>query len=189
MSPENPYAPSQYPAERAEVEIPSSGVYRWRRYVVKHRDSPLPQRCIKTGVPTMRAEELKLECQGKNDGSIAWASRKLLGLLSTKYVVTVYVDEDWARKGWLHVLGGITMLFGAIGSLLGLPLAMASPMPSAGYVNGVLLAGGGMILVALGWWLVDWASWRFSLIQIRCGYMFLQGACREYLNSLPLWPE
>jgi hypothetical protein len=187
MSSENPYAPSHYPVERAQAEFPSTGVYRYRQYVVKHRDSPLPMRCVKTGVPTERTEKLKLQCSGKNDASIP-ARRRFL-IFEHRYAVTVAVDEAWTRRRWPHVLARTVMLLGVAGFLVGVMIATTANQPSAGYSTGVIIAGGGAILFAFGWWLADWAMWRMTLIEIRREFLFLKGACRAYLDSLPLWPE
>jgi hypothetical protein len=190
MSLVNPYAPPPLPAKLADAEWPTHGVFRDRGFVVKHAETLLPRMCVKTGEPTPHFKLLYLSCDGPNDGSISYAGR-YLG--DKSYAIFAPIADDAAlawRPGRVFgvactVAGGIVLAVAAI-------LVVAGSYRAVGpsyYTLGVVSAGAGAAVCAIGYYTCDVTSRRLKLVRIRRGFYWLRGACPQFLESLPMWPE
>jgi hypothetical protein len=189
MSSDNPYAPPLLPAERMELPWPENGVYRDRKFIVKHWSTPLPPYCIKTGEPTERTEMLELAAEA-SDGSVAATRRWPLNLVRF-YRIATPISLAWTKRIELpRFIGRILQVVGSLVLIAGTVMLLAletDPRQVRSYYVAVVLTGGaGGIILATGTFFSTF-GW-VKLRRIRRGFLWLDGAGSNYLNLLERWP-
>jgi len=150
------------------------------------KDAVLPDRCIKSNVPTDR----------KLKRSLTWHHPAifftiLIGIciyvvialiLSKKATIHIGLSDEWFAKrgrailsGWGSVLASIALVFGG-----------ASMVDRNGAFGIVIIAGIMLFPIGAIYGLV--ASRMVSPTKIDDAYVWLKGASAEYRASFPVWP-
>ncbi len=186
---ENPYEPPQTAALSGVVTaqlIDDNDMWRLGKLLIVRKNAKFPNRCIKTNVPTTRRLKRKLVWHH-------WAYYLIILLNIIIYVVvalivqkraTIYVglSEQQIRKrrwiiltAWLSVFLGFGMI---IIGILGSPNTTWSLVV---FLTGIAVFFFGILFGLFG-------SRIVVPTRITDDYIWLKGACPEFLAELPVWP-
>ena len=175
----DPYALPPTTDTARQSLAPTSTIYRLRDMLVFHASTPLPERCVKTNLPTCHRFKQNFAYQTS-------MSKLTFGFLSSAFYrnVVVYIgltnERDLARKRCVR--------YGRFSKSLGLMLMMSwiplAPTPSA---FAMFLLGMALFLVAK---FIDSYSCRIVYAnKMQAGYVYLKGVCPAYLDEYEQLPS
>lgn len=187
MSSENPYQPPQAtdPILKA-YEADSDGIWRQGKLLVMRKNAVLPDRCVKSNVPSNRKLKRKLNWHHPAiflSILISLCVYIILAMiLSKKATIHIGLSDKWFGKrsraimiGWGSVLASIAMIVGGIA------------MIEQSDAFGILIAAGVLVfLVGAIYGLV--AARMVTPTKIDDTFVWLKGVNAEYLDQLPVWP-
>lgn len=186
--PDNPYQSPQTAEAVYQAEmVDSGGLWRKGSLLVMHKMAPLPDRCVKSNVPTQRRLKRSLSWHHPLIFLTLLISLLIYVILALVLRKTAKIhiglsDEWFARRrramviGWTTVLVSLGMIIGGItmvdsNGLFGLAILAGAVLFVAGAIYGLL--GARMV-----------APTRISDTHI-----WLKGVCPEFLVGLPDWPH
>jgi hypothetical protein len=163
-------------------------IFRDGNVLVLHKDAILPDRCIKTNAVSSRREEHTLWWHPP------WACLLfVLGLsqlamalkVSKQVTIMIPLSDEWSDKcrrvaliAWSLALAGLAMFVSGLALVLLQSCDWLAPILTIGAIP-TALAGG--IYAVIGHRLA-WAK------RISDGYVWIKGACPEFLAQFPPWP-
>lgn len=187
MSSDNPYQPPQVadPLLKPQ-ELDQGGIWQQGSLLVMRKDAVLPDRCVKSNVPTTR--KLKRSLNWHHPAIflsilISICVYIILALiLSKKAVIHIGLSDDWFAKrrrammiGWGSVLASIGMFIGGA--------AMIDRNDAFGFL---IIASVFVFLFGAIYGLI--AARMVAPTRIDDTYVWLKGVNKEYLATLPVWP-
>jgi hypothetical protein len=183
----NPYAPPAIVAEQV-FATPAVALYRDGNTLVMHRHAKLPPRCIKSNAPTSRYLKRDLR----------WAPSWVLLLLLVNLLICLIVmlivqktakidiglsDEWFARRRFRIALAWIGSLASVVLFVVGIVL-----LDGSNSAVGPLLMLGSVILFLTAALFGAFGARMVYAKKIDDHYIWLRGACPEYLEGLPQFP-
>jgi hypothetical protein len=185
---ENPYAaPQAYSPPFKAGYAEAAGLWRQGPLLVMHKNAALPQRCVKSNVPTART--LKRSLTWHHPAVYIALLFNLLVyiilaiVLSKRATIYIGLSDPWfSRRRWAILIG-----WGSVLASIGM------------FIGGIVLLdrneGAGGFLV-LGAFVVFLAGAIYGLIAARMvsptritdEYVWLKGVHRDFLATLPEWP-
>lgn len=170
-----------------QVDSDSEEFWRSGRFLVMRKDAQLPDRCIKTNRPA-NGKRFRANLYWHHPAIYLLILINLLVyavvaiVVRKKAIVYVGVTEEILQKRRRAI--AIAWSVGIIGFfLLFSPLFFQSETLS----NQLILLGFILILGGLIWGMVK--ATIVTATRINDDYIWIRGACKEYLASLPLWQE
>ncbi len=187
MSSDNPYQPPQVndPVLKPH-QADTDGIWRQGKLLVMRKTAVLPDRCVKSNVPTDR--KLKRNLTWHHPAIflsilISLCVYVILALiLSKKATIHIGLADIWFAKrsraimiGWGSVLASIAMIIGGI------------VLIDQNDLFGIMIAAGVLVfLVGAIYGLV--AARMVTPTKIDDTFVWLKGVNSDYLDSLPVWP-
>ncbi len=187
MSSDNPYQPPQHNDPLLKPSAgEEAGIWRQGKLLVMRKTAVLPDRCVKSNVPTQR--KLKRNLTWHHPAIflsilISLCIYIILALiLSKKATINIGLSDPWFAKrrraiiiGWGTVLASIAMVIGGI--------AMVDQNDAFGILilAGVVVFIGGAIYGLVGARMV-------SPTKIDDNFVWLKGVHPDYLAEYPIWP-
>lgn len=187
MSSENPYQPPNVSDPNLKPhEIDKDGIWRQGNLLVMRKTAVLPDRCVKSNVPTDR--KLKRNLNWHHPAIflsilISLCVYIILALiLSKKATIHIGLSDEWFAKrsraimiGWGSVVASIVMI--------GAGIALVDQNDAFG----ILIAVGVLVfLVGAIYGLI--AARMVAPTRIDDQFVWLKGVHQEYLKTLPVWP-
>ncbi len=167
----NPYAA---PSGAAEYQLPTDpgvGVWRDGKAIVVHVDAKFPPRCLKTNDPSELEHTQKITWSYMFDW---WQRRNYFSYALASYL--------WKRNRLIRQIGIILMVLGLllfIGSFL-LARVDADYGTVAFFIS--------LVSFVIGWNTVTrWGNY-LKFVKANKSYLWLKGAGRPFIESLPQWP-
>ena len=194
MPSDNPFRSTENPYQswdgtgliyEAEV-IEQGGLWRQGTLLIMDKLATLPDRCVKSNVPTERRLKRSLSWHHPSIFLAVLAGLLIYVLLALvlRKTATIWIglSEEWfARRrramiiSWMFVLISIAMVTGGIATI--------DRSSAFGW-----LIGGGVVLFLVGAIYGLVAARMVSPTRITDTHIWLKGVCPEFLHSLPEWP-
>lgn len=185
---DNPYKPPQFADAIVDAAVVQHyGLWRKGNILVMHKNVQLPDRCVKSNVPTNRRLRRNLSWHHPAiflSILISLLVYIILALILRKTAI-IYIglsDEWFARRrrailvGWLTTLAAIAMFVIGIASI-----------DQSEIVPWLILVGVVLFFFGLIWGLVR--ARMVSPARISDEYVWLKGVHPEFLADLPVWPH
>lgn len=185
-SDENPYRPpvdtTVYEARLASKSL----LWRKGNILVMHKQSDLPDRCVKSNVPTDRRLKRKLSWHSP------WIYLTILIsilvyviiaiVVSKKATIQIGLSDQWfARRRRAILIGWSAVLASFV-----LPFPLASALDNDELIPAIII---GAFLLFLFGAIFGLVRSRMVVPQrISDDYVWLKGVCPEFLAGLPDWP-
>lgn len=186
----NPYAPPPIVAEQVNVlglGGQDGGVWRSGKLLVMHKSARLPARCIKSNEPSERSLKRNLVWYPQwiiLTILIAWPIFLVLALiLQKKATIEIGLTEAWVRRRRQRI--AITWGVALLGVAL-FAIAIALLDATDGGSSILMLAALAALIGALIYGTT--AARLVSPTKIDDRFVYLKGACAEYLAQFPEWP-
>jgi hypothetical protein len=187
LSSDNPYKPPQVtdPIFKPQ-ELDKDGIWQQGSLLVMRKDAVLPDRCIKSNVPTDRKPKRALTWHP------TWVFLTILIslcvyivialILSKKATIRIGLSDKWFSKRVRAILIGWGSVLTSIGLVVG-GIAMVDQNGAFGILIIV-----GIVLFLFGAIYGLMAARMITPTKIDDAYVWIKGANAEYLASFPVWP-
>lgn len=159
----------------------------WRdgKILVMHRESDLPDICIKTGDPATVRKKVKLSWMppGKQILMVLLVGALLAQFWAIKETVYVPLSRQYARGRLFRILLGLMMLAGGFVGLIGGAIAA----DEFGDNVGIIAVFGSLAILIAGIVIAVASSQLVTVKRISDDYIYLKGAKAPFLDGLPEW--
>lgn len=184
---ENPYQPPQVtdPILKPQ-QFDEGGLWRQGKLLVMRKDAILPNRCVKSNVPTDR--KLKRNLSWHHPAIfltvlISLCIYVVLALiLSKKATIHIGLSDEWFGKRSRAILIG----WGSVFASIAMVIAGIALVDQNDYFGILIVAGFALFLFGAIFGLT--CSRMVAPTKIDDAYVWLKGVNAEYLATLPVWP-